>query len=294
MHRIHLDHIHSKEPTVKQRKGIGRREFLQGSAALLGAGSFHPADGSTARVSGRESNREGFSDNGRISMDVTLGQDQKAWILAPAEAGFQERLASKELARGLRKLGLARPPIEAAGSAAEPAAEDIVFTLRVDKRAFKNTEAYEIHQEASTGNGTRLRLTGATPQAVLYAVFDFLERQGAFFGLDGDSYPLKPAQNLNLPPANRPWQARPRFKTRGLLPWPDFLNCITVYNREEHRAYLEAMLRMRFNTLGIHVYSGAKQWTESFLSFEYAGVGHLCLHGHHGHQSLGIHSRAHI
>ena len=35
------------------------------------------------------------------------------------------------------------------------------------------------------------------------------------------------------------------------------------------------MLRMRFNTLGIHVYSGASQWAESFLSFEYGGVGHI-------------------
>jgi hypothetical protein len=50
---------------------------------------------------------------------------------------------------------------------------------------------------------------------------------------------------------------------------------VTVYNREDWRAYLEAMVRMRFNTLGVHVYSGEKQWAESFLSFEYAGVGHL-------------------
>jgi hypothetical protein len=59
------------------------------------------------------------------------------------------------------------------------------------------------------------------------------------------------------------------------VPWPDFLNCVTVYNREDWRAYLEAMVRMRFNTLGVHVYSGANQWAESFLSFEYAGAGHL-------------------
>lgn len=32
---------------------------------------------------------------------------------------------------------------------------------------------------------------------------------------------------------------------------------------------------MRFNTLGVHVYSSEEQWTESFLSFEYAGAGHL-------------------
>ena len=106
-------------------------------------------------------------------------------------------------------------------------------------------------------------------------MFDFLERQGAFFGLDGEVYPLDAARALNLPPAGHPWQAQPRFNTRGLVPWPDFLNCVTVYNREDWRAYLEAMVRMRFNTLGVHCYSTLNQWTEPFLSFEYAGAGHL-------------------
>ncbi|MEJ2009108.1 MAG: hypothetical protein P8Z30_13300 [Acidobacteriota bacterium] len=260
---------------MKRRRGIGRREFLQGSAALLGAGSIYPSGSGHTATAGQESSAAGITDNGRLSMNYTVGTNRKVWILAPAEAGFQERLASKELARGLRNLGLARAPIEAAGFGAVAGTEDVVFTLRVEKEAFKDPEAYEIRQETAKGKGSRVRLTGATPQAVLYAVFDFLERQGAFFGLDGDTYPLQAAQGLKLPVGNHPWQGQPRFKTRGLLPWPDFLNCITVYNREEYRAYLEAMLRMRFNTLGIHVYSGANQWTESFLSFEYAGVGHL-------------------
>src|SRR5262249_17518629 len=56
-----------------------------------------------------------------------------------------------------------------------------------------------------------------------------------------------------------------------------FFQCIGTYNREDHRAYLEAMMRMRFNTLGLHVFSGeyAGREAESFLSFEYCGVGHL-------------------
>ncbi|HXH49652.1 MAG TPA: hypothetical protein VNM47_09920 [Terriglobia bacterium] len=260
---------------MKRRKGIDRREFLQGSAALLGTSSFHPSGGGIARAYSQKSKPDAIIDNGRLSMNFTLGANRKVWILVPHEAGFQEKLASKELARGLRKLGLIRPPIEAAGLGVEPGAEDIVFTQYANKGSFKDPEAYEIRRETSNGDGSRIRLIGATPQAVLYAVFDFLERQGAFFGLDGDNYPLQPAQELNLPIFNSPWLAQPRFKTRGLLPWPDFLNCITVYNREEYRAYLEAMLRMRFNTLGIHVYSGANQWTESFLSFEYGGAGHL-------------------
>jgi hypothetical protein len=266
----------TEDKVMKRRKGMGRREFLQGSAALCGAGAYQAsAHGRALAASTQDPSVVVVTDDGRFSMNFGPGGNQKVWILAPSEAGFQERLASKELARGLHGLGLGRPPIETAGTGAEASAEDVVFTLRVIKEAFKDSEAYEIAQEASKGKGTRVRLTGATPQAVLYAVFDFLERQGAFFGLAGDVYPLQPVRHLNLPGVNDPWRAQPRFKTRGLLPWPDFLNCITVYNREEHRAYLEAMLRMRFNTLGIHVYSGTNQWTESFLSFEYAGVGHL-------------------
>ena len=261
---------------MKRNKQIGRRQFLQQSAALWGAGTCAAnATGRAPATAAADASIEGLPDNGRLKMAFGPEGRQKVWIVAPAGASFQERLATKELARGLKNLGLARAPVEAASSEAEAGAGDVVFALRVDKEAFKNPESYEIAQESPKAGGTRIRLTGATPQAVLYAVFDFLERQGAFFGLDGDVYPIQGARNLHLPPENRPWQAHPRFKTRGLLPWPDFLNCVTVYNREDWRAYLESMMRMRFNMLGVHVYSSAKQWTESFLSFQYAGVGHL-------------------
>ncbi len=263
---------------MKRSKGIGRRDFLRGSAALLGAGSYLPVARAGEELAGSSqgsSHGVEVTDNGRLGMSFGPGGKQKVWILGPPRADFQERLASKELARGLHNLGLGRAPIEAPATEAEPGADDVVFTLRVAKKGFKDPEAYEIVQEAANGRGTRVRLTGATPQAVLYAVFDFLERQGAFFGLAGEVYPLQAAAGLNLPRVNSPWHAQPRFKTRGLVPWPDFLNCVTVYNREDWRAYLEAMLRMRFNTLGVHVYSGAYQWAESFLSFKYGGVGHL-------------------
>ena len=199
------------------------------------------------------------------------------WILVRPEAEFQEQLAARELARGLRNLGFARDPIQAAVQNVEPRSEDFVFSLELNPRDFEHPETYEIAQQSSPGKSLQVRLSGATPQAVLYAVFDFLERQGAFFGLDGEIYPLRPAGALNLPAPNHPWRAQPQFSVRGLVPWPDVLNCITAFNREDLRAYLEAMLRMRFNTLGIHVYSGANQWTESFLSLEYGGVGHLAF-----------------
>ena len=255
---------------MTQRKRVGRRKFLQDSTLCLGASSLMAG----ANLSWSVAEPPGLAVNGEardLRMTANFGPSQVVWIVREPQSGFEQKFASRELARGLRNLGLAREPTEATFTSATPSSGQFVFALSVDRNRFQHPEAYEIARQTES----RFALTGSTPQAVLYAVFDFLERQGAFFGLDGEVYPLDARRDLDLPPLGRPWQAQPRFKVRGLVPWPDFLNCVTVYNREDWRAYLEAMVRMRFNTLGVHVYSGEKQWTESFLSFEYAGGGHL-------------------
>jgi hypothetical protein len=264
---------------MKINRRMGRRKFLEDSTALLGAGSLLAGAGEASpRASTSASGAPAVEPAGHelnLQMQAKVGPAPRVWIVVEAAPGFRVKLAARELARGLRNLGVAQEPIQATLPGATPGPADSVFTLAVAKESFQHPDAYEISARAA--KGWQVRLTGATPQAVLFAVFDFLERQGAFFGLDGEIYPLAPAQSLNLPPANALWRGEPRFDVRGLVPWPDFLNCITAFNREELHAYLEAMLRMRFNTLGIHVYSGANQWTESFLSFEYAGAGHLAF-----------------
>jgi hypothetical protein len=254
----------------------GRRTFLKQAAALVGAtrsfGSVVLA-GDGPPIGQRGDAAAGTA----IRMRSTLPGSSEIWILASPGAGFQETWACRELARGLRQLGVARDPVPAAPASGQPPPDAFVFTLGVQADASRHVEVSEVAQEPAAGKGTRIRITGASPQALLYAVFGFLERQGAFFGLDGEVFPLDAAARLVLPPPGKPWIDRPRFAVRGLVPWPDFLNCITVFNREDYRAYLEAMVRMRFNTLGIHVYSGLNQWAESFLSFEYGGVGHLAF-----------------
>lgn len=179
---------------------------------------------------------------------------------------MRQQLAATELRRGLHQLGLrAIRSGELPGSAAVDGELRFVLTSDVGER-----ETYTIYD--STDGVT---LHGNGELGLLYAVFDFLERQGAVFGIDGESYPLDEVGTLHTPPVGSAWRGEPRFGVRGLLPWPDFLNCVSVYNREDWRAYLESMLRMRFNTLGIHVYGQEDQWAESFLSFEYGGVGHI-------------------
>jgi hypothetical protein len=183
-------------------------------------------------------------------------------------------LARQELVRGLNQLWPNRPISDSAATS---------FTLAIDPTLSANPEVYRI-AASSPQNAT---LTGATQQALLYAIFDLLERNGAFFGIDGESYPLTSPAALLLPRPNEPWSPTPRFSTRGLLPWPDFLNCISVYNDEDFRAYFEAMLRMRFNTFGMHVYTGANQWAESYLSYEFAGAGHLAFLDNSGSHRWG-------
>jgi hypothetical protein len=217
-------------------------------------------------------NRRQFLRNCALSAGTVLalhGQSPKRILIRPAlsDAGFRRLLAERELLRGLAGIF---PTADVRISDSAAGAVDLAISLQIDDAAFRNPEAYEIRND-----GGHAVLRAAGEQALLYAVFDFLERQGAFFGIDGVSYSLDAQAQAALPAPGQSWKASPQFATRGLLPWPDFLNCISVYNEEDFRAYFESMLRMRFNTFGMHVYTGANQWAESYLSFEYAGVGHL-------------------
>jgi len=178
-------------------------------------------------------------------------------------------LAGKEMLRGLLALRLpAEVRFENPGEVS--AAGDRRIVLRADRTGLAHEESYEIR---AAGHDVILR--GASERGLLCAVFEFLERQGAVFGIDGESYPPEPVRELVAPADGQSWTSAPRFAVRGLLPWPDFLNCITIYNEEDFRAYFEAMLRMRMNTFGMHVYTQNEQWAESYLSFEFAGAGHL-------------------
>jgi hypothetical protein len=89
--------------------------------------------------------------------------------------------------------------------------------------------------------------------------------------------PIDRPSGLILPPKEQTWTSSPGFAVRGLLPWPDFLNCISVFNDEDFKAYFAAMLRMRFNMFGMHVYTGVEPspFPESYLSYDFAGSGHL-------------------
>src|SRR5512136_2626182 len=170
---------------MPQRYRPGRRRFLQQAAALVGAVPVVSSMESSKRAQGSQPGQAagGKSRGPAVRMATGLSQTGIAWVLRAPGSGFPEAWAARELARGLRNLGFARDPYQAARGAGDPGAKDAVFTLVVNRDAFRNPEACEIALEPAVGP-PRVRITGATPQAVLYGVFAFLGRQDVFFGLD--------------------------------------------------------------------------------------------------------------
>jgi hypothetical protein len=219
-----------------------RRDFMK-TSALAAGGMFMPLSGF-----------------GQLTTDERIG------IRLQAPESARTRLAVDELRSGLHALNGTWDVREIV----EDERQGVQLTLSIDSSSFKGPEDYEI---SAVQQGIRLR--ASNEQALLYAVFEFLERQGTVFGIDGTSTPIEPVGGLRLPQAGTPWTATPELTTRGLIPWPDFLNCISVYNDEDYKAYFAAMMRMRFNMFGMHVYTQNPPLAESYLSFDFAGGGHL-------------------
>ena len=48
--------------------------------------------------------------------------------------------------------------------------------------------------------------------------------------------------------------ATPAFATRGSLPWYNFLNSPTTWNRDDYRYFFDQMAKMRMNFVGFHSY----------------------------------------
>jgi len=222
---------------------IGRRDFMKASA-LVSAGSLL----------------------GQGQLLAVGTRIQRITVRNLTANSPRSRLATRELLSGLRTLRIACEVVES-----NDVTTAYTLTLAIDPTRFRGAEDYEISR---TSKGASLH--APNDQALLYAVFEFLERQGMVFGIDGSTAPIDRVQSLILPENGQPWNATPRFGVRGLLPWPDFLNCISIYNIEDFKAYFANMLRMRLNMFAMHVYTQNEPGplAESYLSFDFAGSSH--------------------
>src|SRR5271163_2265436 len=110
------------------KKSIDRRKFLQDSALCLGAGSLTAGAKTSLTLASAPASGIGTPVSsgpaGDLQMKASFSPSQVVWIVRQRESGLEQKMASRELARGLRNLGLGSEPIEAGPGTATPASRD--------------------------------------------------------------------------------------------------------------------------------------------------------------------------
>lgn len=173
----------------------------------------------------------------------------QAQIVCRADAPELERFAVLELRRYLSQLTGKPMPITSDGKPPEGPAI-VVGAADSASEATPAPDSPDDERFMVKQVGQRLILRGRNPVGTLYAVYDLLERLGMGFYLGGDTYPAK---LLDLP-ENLDYQGSPALRIRGSLPWYNFLNSPTTWNREDFKAFFDQMSKMKMNFVGFHTY----------------------------------------
>ncbi len=113
-----------------------------------------------------------------------------------------------------------------------------------------------------------IKLSGATPNEILHAVYTFLEKLGFVFEISGFYEPEK----LNTDSiVNYTQTIVPIVKYRGIRQHINFPMDISSYPLEDAKKYIRDLARMRFNHITFQCYTGLWYETKKKDHTEYAG-----------------------
>ncbi|MGH2533621.1 MAG: hypothetical protein ACRDJW_15085 [Thermomicrobiales bacterium] len=206
-------------------------------------------------------------------------------VIAPA-ASARVRHAAADLQRYLREATGAYLPVDdtarltgggvrfVAGHAGDGDPADALLAAGQVAPA-PGPEGYTLRR-LDDEHGPIVAVVGHDEAGAIYGTYALLEAAygcGFFLGSE-----VVPSGTMPLVPDALDVGRAPAFATRGLLPWYDFLSGPSAWNLPDYRLYVDRMVRMGLNFLGLHVYSKGSvtrsQGAEPFLSFTYHGVGH--------------------
>ncbi|MHC4673647.1 MAG: hypothetical protein ACYTBZ_14285 [Planctomycetota bacterium] len=92
---------------------------------------------------------------------------------------------------------------------------------------------------------------GNSPAGAVNAVYGLLRELGYGFYLGSETIP----DSLPAGIGDEPIVRQPALKIRGVLPWYNFLNSPTTWNPQDHRAFVDQLIRLGANFLGFHTYN---------------------------------------
>lgn len=185
-------------------------------------------------------------------------QPQHHTLQIAANPADLERLAAKEICRYVR-LCSGETMIIAAG---ETAAPEIILSVQdrpLDLALFStfpdlpkeqlSEQSYAIHT-VSQDNHKQVIIRGGSPVGLLYGAYRFIESLGVRFYLHDDVLPEK--SPFVLPDLQL--VETPQFELRGVQPFHDFPEGPDWWNRDDYKAVMTQLVKMRMNFIGFHTY----------------------------------------
>jgi hypothetical protein len=184
---------------------------------------------------------------GMLFLLITSCSNKRDFVIyLPEHAGAIEKLAAKEIRKyiylrseRLPEIHMGLPDKQARGWA-------IILTVDVllEEQEFKLKSYVAVKDKI-------LRITGGSPQALLYAAYEFAEQLGVRFYLHGDVIPDKKI-TFWLPDLDI--QKKPLFTTRGILPFHDFPEGPDWWNEQDYKAIVAQLPKLKMNFIGFHTY----------------------------------------
>jgi hypothetical protein len=183
---------------------------------------------------------------------------EPAAILSPADASGLEAFAAREVRRYFYVRSGRLLPIEKEATgpaivvgrrdrAAVRSLADAKLAGRLDALAPQERLLVTVRRPGREA----LVVTGGDEQGVLYAAYRFAEHLGVRFSLHGDTIP-----DEKRPPAlpDLDEAGRPLFTIRGIQPFHDFPEGPDWWSRDDYKAILGQLPKLRMNFFGLHTY----------------------------------------
>ncbi len=164
-------------------------------------------------------------------------------IVISADATELEQLAAKETRRYLylrtgRLLDITDRPADCDAIVIRTACGDL------------RPQEYCIQTIAQAGR-KKVLITGGDILGTLYAAYRFIEHFGVRFYMHGDTIPDGVVE-LEWPEINE--VGKPLFELRGIHPFHDFPEGPDWWNRDDYKAIISQLPKMRMNFFGMHCY----------------------------------------
>ena len=174
-------------------------------------------------------------------------------VAIAAEAGSLERFAAAELQRYLQRLFAASVSVVSAPDHKADAAFLLATSGRLPAPGLVETaprlsdQGFLLKKTTYMGKPA-MAIVGGSPAALLWGVYELVERYGVTYLLSGDVYPER-RQAFFLPETNRVFE--PTFKARWFKTMGDFAMGMEGWGMADYRPFLDQLAKLKFNRIRV-------------------------------------------